>query len=117
VCHLLNAAWPDTLPQPLVSSFAYEALEVAARVAPSFARGLLLEGIPDDWRRLAEGIDAATVNCDHTKLTMAMAHEIRLAGYGLMAYTVNHAGRARELYRWGVNSVFSDVPEQLLTVG
>ena len=40
--------------------------------------------------------------------------EIRAAGYPLLAYTVNHAGRAQELFGWGVSAVFTDAPDQVI---
>jgi glycerophosphoryl diester phosphodiesterase len=111
VCRILRANWPDSLPAPLVSSFAYAALETAYRAAPELQRGLLLGRIGDDWRRLAAAIEARTIHCDHAKLTQKRAREIRAAGYPLLAYTVNHAGRAQELFGWGVTAVFSDAPD------
>ena len=114
---LLRAAWPAHLPRPLVSSFDYRSLEVAREVAPEIARGLLLETVTDEWRSLAEAIEATTIHCGHTPLTQARAKEIRTAGYPLFCYTVNHAGRAEELFGWGVTGVFSDVPDQILPLG
>ena len=111
---LLRAAWPDHLPPPLVSSFDYRSLEVACEVAPEIARGLLLEKVTDDWRSQVEAIEATTLHCGHTLLTPARAKEIRAAGYPLFCYTVNHGGRAQELFGWGVSGVFSDVPDQIL---
>ena len=111
---MLRATWPGHLPPPLVSSFDYRSLEVAQQVAPEIARGLLLETITDDWRSLVEAIEATTLHCGHTALTPARAKEIRAAGYPLFCYTVNHAGRAQELFGWGVSGVFSDMPDQIL---
>ena len=111
VCRILQASWPAQLPQPLVSSFAYSALETAYRAAPELQRGLLLGRVGDDWRRLAEAVEATTINCDHAKLTQKRSKEVRAAGYPLLAYTVNHAGRAQELFGWGVSAVFSDAPD------
>jgi glycerophosphoryl diester phosphodiesterase len=113
VCRILRASWPAQLPQPLVSSFAYGALETAYQAAPELQRGLLLGRVGSDWRALAEAIEATTINCDHAKLTEKTAKEIRAAGYPLLAYTVNHAGRAKELFGWGVSAVFSDAPDQV----
>jgi glycerophosphoryl diester phosphodiesterase len=113
VCRILRASWPAGLPAPLLSSFAYPALETARRVAPELARGLLLGRVGDDWRRLAEGIEARTIHCDHARLTESRTREIRAAAYPLLAYTVNHAGRARELFGWGVCGVFSDAPDRV----
>ncbi|HEV2673951.1 MAG TPA: glycerophosphodiester phosphodiesterase [Aliidongia sp.] len=111
---LLRSAWPDHLPPPLVSSFDYRSLEVARDVAPEIARGLLLETVTDEWRGMVEAIEATTLHCGHTPLTPARAREIRAAGYPLFCYTVNHAGRAQELFGWGVSGVFTDVPDQVL---
>jgi len=111
---LLRAAWPGHLPPPLVSSFDYRSLEVAFQAAPEIARGLLLETVTDEWRSLAEAVEATTIHCGHTPLTQARAKEIRAAGYPLFCYTVNHAGRAQELFGWGVSGVFSDAPDQIL---
>jgi glycerophosphoryl diester phosphodiesterase len=111
VCRILQTKWPASLPAPLVSSFAYPALVAARRVAPELARGLLLGRVGDDWRRLAEGIEARTVHCDHERLIRERVEEIRAAGYPVLAYTVNDAGRARELFDRGVCAVFSDAPD------
>jgi glycerophosphoryl diester phosphodiesterase len=113
---LLQAAWPDRMPPPLVSSFDYRSLEVAREVAPGIARGLLLETVTDDWQDLAQGIEATTIHCGHARLSEARAKEIRRAGYPLFCYTVNHAGRAAELFGWGVSGVFTDAPDQILPV-
>jgi glycerophosphoryl diester phosphodiesterase len=113
VCRILRAQWPGDLPPPLVSSFAYSALETARRVAPELARGLLLGRIGDDWLALARAIGAQTIHCGHVGLTERRAREIGAAGYELLAYTVNHAGRAAELFAWGVSSVFSDAPDRV----
>lgn len=111
---LLRSSWPGHLPPPLVSSFEYRSLEVAQQVAPEIARGLLLETVTDEWRSLVEAIEATTLHCGHTGLTQARAKEIRAAGYPLFCYTVNHGGRAQELFGWGVSGVFTDAPEQIL---
>ena len=114
VCRILQASWPAQLPKPLVSSFAYAALETAYQVAPELHRGLLLGRLGSDWRALAEAVEATTINCDHAKLNEKQAKEVRAAGYPLLAYTVNHAGRAQELFGWGVSAVFSDAPDQVV---
>lgn len=111
VCRVLQASWPVSLAPPLVSSFAYASLETVQRVAPDLARGLLLGRVPADWRDQAETVGARSIHCDHTRLTEKRAKEIRAAGYPLLAYTVDHAGRARELFDWGVSALFSNAPD------
>ncbi len=111
---VLARLWPPQLPAPLISSFVTEALAAARHRAPTIAGGLLVRGVPRNWRRRAEALGCTTVNADHRLLRPAIVAEIRRAGYPVLAYTVNDAARARELFDWGVTSVFSDVPHMIL---
>ncbi len=110
----LRRLWPKARPLPLVSSFAPECLRIAQAEAPEFARGLLLEEHPLDWLAQARGVGAATVNIWERDATPDWCREIKAAGYGLLAYTVNDADRAAELFAWGVDGVFTDAPGRLL---
>lgn len=114
VAELLIRLWPRQLPGPLVSSFVTTALAAARRSAPTIAGGLLLGRVPRNWRRRADALGCTTVNADHRRLRPGIVAEIRRAGYPVLAYTVNDAARARELFDWGVTSVFSDVPHMIL---
>jgi glycerophosphoryl diester phosphodiesterase len=111
---LLSGLWPAQLPPPLVSSFVAPALAAARDRAPQIARGLLVRGVPGSWRRRAETLGCSTINADHRLLRPAVVAEIRRAEYPVLAYTVNDAPRACELFSWGVSAVFSDVPHMIL---
>lgn len=113
ICRIVDACWPQSLSAPLLSSFAMQALETAKRALPSAPRGLLLERVSEDWQSLADSVGAVAIHCDHARLTAARTREMRRAGYAVMAYTVNYAGRAAELIAWGVNGICTDSPEQL----
>jgi len=94
----------------LVSSFLPEAISEMAERAPSVPRGMLFRRIPRDWATIAEQLGCATINADHHSLSESVAAQIVDAGYPLLAYTVNDAARAQQLFDWGVASVFSDTP-------
>jgi len=102
------------LPPILVSSFLPEAIAEMAERAPSVPRGMLLRKIPRDWATIAEQLGCATVNADHHSLSKSLASQIVDVGYPLLAYTVNDAARARQLFDWGVASVFSDTPDIIM---
>ena len=108
--------WPAHLPAPLISSFQPEVLIAARTAAPTIARGILFRGVPRRWWSVAEPLECSTINADQARLHPALATEIRAAGYPLLAYTVNDPARARRLFDWGVEAVFSDVPEAILPV-
>ena len=110
----LQRLWPARGPKPLISSFAYDALQVAYRLAPEFPRAVLVEEVPGNWQTLCEGVKAIALNPRHKTLTPEWTKAIKKAGYRILTYTVNETARAHELFEWGVDAVFSDVPGALL---
>ncbi|HWB48784.1 MAG TPA: glycerophosphodiester phosphodiesterase family protein [Stellaceae bacterium] len=106
----------DALPRVLVSSFLAAAVAEAAVVMPSVPRGMLWRKIPRNWGAVAERLGCATIHCGHAELTAKLAADIVAAGYPLLCYTVNEAARARQLFDWGVASVFSDAPDIIAEV-
>jgi len=102
---------PSLRPPILISSFISEAVVEAAERAPHVPRGMLWGKIPRGWAKIAEQLGCATINADQGHLTQAIVAEVTSAGYPVLAYTVNDPDRARQLFNWGVASVFSDVPD------
>jgi glycerophosphoryl diester phosphodiesterase len=111
---ILNAHWPAAKPPPLVSSFRIAALKTMQRIAPRWPRGLLLRRLEGDWRGLVGRLGAATLNLDHRPLDRAAVALARSAAVPVLCYTVNDPARARELFAWGVDAVFTDRPDALL---
>ncbi|HET6521360.1 MAG TPA: glycerophosphodiester phosphodiesterase family protein, partial [Geminicoccaceae bacterium] len=111
VAEALAAAWPGDRPTPLVSSFSVEALAAAHDAAPDLPRGLLFGRPPAGWRALADELRCATLNAGHRHLNQRRVGQLKAADLPLLAYTVNDAARARDLFGWGVDAVFTDVPE------
>ena len=105
------AASPRRPPALLASSFLPEAVAAMQRLAPQTPRGLLFRLIPRGWAALASRLGVEVIGADHRRLTPGRVAGIRAAGYLLAAYTVNDPARARQLYSWGVTSVFSDAPD------
>ena len=76
---------------------------------------MLWQKVPRGWMKVAEQLGCTTVNADQAYLNQSMAAEICAAGYPLLAYTVNDPDRARQLFGWGIASVFSDAPDIIRT--
>lgn len=104
----LYAGVADPAGLPLFSSFSAKALGAAREAAPDIPRGLLVEGVPPDWRTRLEALDCVSLHCRHDLLDAGLARDIKAAGYGLMCYTVNDPERARELFSWGVDALCTD---------
>ncbi len=112
LARLLRDRAPPATP-PLLSSFHAECLEVLADALPDLPRGYLVPRLDGSWREEAARLACRTVHCDHRHLSRRRAGEVKDGGYGLAAYTVDEAARARELFQWGVDGVFSNDPALL----
>lgn len=106
--------WPKHLPRPLLSSFAMLSLRTAREAAPSLPRAWLSERLPWDWQRRIERLGCVALHCNHKHLTEAAARRVKDAGLALRCYTVNDPDRARRLFGWGVDAVFTDCPDRIL---
>ena len=116
VAHAVESGWPTMLPPPLLSSFEPAALVAAREAAPDLARAYLVHSVPADWREKLEMLGCDALHCLESRLSRDQAKRIIDAGYALRCYTVNSARRARTLFRWVVESVFTDYPDRLLDI-
>ena len=106
--------WPADAPVPLVSSFSRQAVAAAKEIAPQWPRAFLFDQLPQDWRELGKSLGLATLNASQRHLTQAQVMDIKGAGYGVLAYTVNEPARAEELFAWGVDAIFTDIPGEMI---
>ncbi len=108
---ILSRYWDDT-DKLLISSFSHVSLETAKEMAPEWHRGLLLDDEwPENWAELAEYLEAATININGNKVEREQVEEIIDLGKPILAYTINDPQRFRTLQSWGVDGVFTDVPD------
>lgn len=120
VAGLAARYWKDASPAPLLSSFSEAALEAARGAAPELPRALLVEAVPADWRDRVQALGCRALHCHHEGVTPSLVEDIHAAGLGVLAYTVNHAGRAFQLFEMGVDAVVTDelreIPPDFLSV-
>ncbi|QGZ62517.1 glycerophosphodiester phosphodiesterase [Paraburkholderia acidisoli] len=96
------------LPGPLLSSFSYAALEAARESTPQLPRGMLYERVPEDWQAQTAALGCVSLHASHRHLDAALVARIKAAGLFILVYTVNDLARARELVRWGVDTICTD---------
>jgi len=106
--------WPATAPTPLISSFSRAAVAAAKDALPAWPRGLIFDRLPEDWVDVARSLGLTTLNANHKNMTAEQVKTVRAAGYKLLTYTVNEPVRAAELFSWGVDAIFTDVPGEML---
>ena len=109
---VLSRIWDDHS-RLLISSFQLVSLETAQEMAPDWYRGLLLwhDDLPPNWADIADYLDVVSVNISQQLATREMVEDIIDMEKAVMVYTVNDAQEARKLRGWGVDTVFTDVPD------
>lgn len=108
-----QACWPSDKPPPVITSFSRVALAAAKEESPEWARGLCFELLPEDWEDALGSLDASLVCPNAERLKADQCASMVAAGFEVMAWTVNDVDQARKLMQWGVNSLCSDIPQDL----
>jgi glycerophosphoryl diester phosphodiesterase len=111
---VLSQYWDDHN-NLLISSFSEVSLETAAHIAPGWARGYLIDDIPENWRDMARHLGATTININgnNPQVTRSLIEEMIQEGYRICAYTINDPERGDLLLSWGVDALFTDLPDIL----
>lgn len=104
------SVWPADRQPPLVSSFDETSMRTAKRLVPDWPLGVLIDQPRDDWRDLVDELDAATIHVNARRETAESIAAYRESGRPVLAYTVNTAAAAEEVFGWGVRAVFTDTP-------
>lgn len=100
--------------QFLFSSFSTIALNYLRQYSPECQIGLLLHEWEPNWQTLCQSLNCASVHVNQEIMSAGAAQEIKKMNKALLCYTVNNPMRAKELYSWGVDAVFSDVPDKIV---
>ena len=111
----MSRLWDDH-DKIIISSFSEVSLELASdMLGGDWAIGYLIDELPDNWRDMAAHLGVKTINIDGNAdyATRDFIESIIDEGYGILAYTINDPMRAQELLRWGVDGVFTDMPDEI----
>ena len=110
----IQTIFPQPHPAILFSSFSVEVLQYLRRYSPDCAIGLLLYEWDPGWEKTCTELNCESIHVYDGILTEKKALKIKAMGKLLLCYTVNDPLRAAELYSWGVDAVFSDVPDKII---
>ena len=103
--------WP--VEQFLVSSFHLPELFEFRQLAPEFAVGALLCGVPLDWAGCASELQASSLNLSSEFVDSRLLADAKSRGLAVYVYTVNDPHEYRRLAAMGVDGVFTDYPDRL----
>ena len=97
----------------IFASFAPGLLREARRLAPGVPRMLICVGrqTPGSLVRRLAAIGASGLSVDHRAVRdSTWVRYFHLRGYTVWCWTVNDAGRARQLVGWGIDALLGDNP-------
>ncbi|MBN1653810.1 MAG: glycerophosphodiester phosphodiesterase [Deltaproteobacteria bacterium] len=100
----------------LVSSFNQREIARVRQLDQRVRIGVLLDGFPNCYPAIVDTVSAYSVhqNIEHIdELFIADAHAL---GLKVFAYTANHPQEIRRMSTLGVDGVFSDYPERVLSI-
>ena len=110
---LLEKGWrPDSF---LISSFDHEELVACKKVAPSIPVGILLYGYPINTPEIARTIGAYSIHLNLEMVTPKRISTLHQEGYKVFVYTVNDPSDIQAMRTIGVDGVFSDFPDRVIT--
>jgi glycerophosphoryl diester phosphodiesterase len=111
---VLERYWPCEKLPPLISSGSLLCLREARRLQPQLLLGVIADRWPLHWQTISEELACISWHFNHEILNPQRVAQIQKSGKLVLAYTVNQAARALELFRWGVAAVFTDYPDVIL---
>lgn len=113
---MLKEKWPKYCKMPLISSFSIPALNTVFNSKLPCKIGYIIDSWEEGWEAIINQFGCFSLHIDHHILTPERVKQIKELGLFVLAYTINDTDRARELFDWGVDSVFSDYPDIILSV-
>jgi glycerophosphoryl diester phosphodiesterase len=116
VAQMAAAAWQGAAVPPLLSSFSATALAAAHEAAPHLPRAWLTK-TPQakDWLIL-ESLGCVAFHFWEQAAQPGLIDEAHARGYRVLLWTVNNVERAKTLFGWGVDGVFTDELDAFQTI-
>ncbi len=102
--------------QILVSSFNHQELVRLKSILHWVRTGALFVGLPVDYAAYGERIGAYSVNPAHEYVNEAFVEDAQRRGLKVWAFTVNTPEQVLRMKRCGVDAVFSDYPDRVLSL-
>jgi len=99
----------------LVSSFNHRELALLHRLNPGLKIGALIGGIPVDDAAFAESMGAYSVHPSLDFIDGRFVDDAHSRGLRVFVFTVDHPEDIRKMRELGVDGVFTNYPERVLT--
>ncbi|GAA0358287.1 glycerophosphodiester phosphodiesterase [Bowmanella denitrificans] len=98
----------------LFSSFDHHLLAQLSRLRPEFAIGALTASCPLDYAAFAQELGAVSVHTDVAFTSAEFVQDAKARGLKTYVYTVDEPQDMQMLKNWGVDGIFTNVPDKAL---
>lgn len=116
IIEVIQQYWHQEMLPPLISSFSLATLHYVRKYFPHCLLALLMDNVLPEWKDICDELNCVSVALNEKAVTPDLVDEIKSTGRSVLSYTVNNADRARELFSWEVDAVFTDYPDKILAV-
>jgi glycerophosphoryl diester phosphodiesterase len=99
----------------LVSSFDQDELLTFKKCAPEIPLGLLTYGYPLNCVEIARHLGVFSVHLNIDSVRQSRVQELHTAGFKVFVYTVNEPADIESMKGLGVDGIFSDFPDRVLS--
>jgi len=99
----------------LLSSFSLEVMRAIRKVSDKIQIGLLIDTWFPGWEKISDELNCVSIHLNQKLLDKENIARMKAMGKQVLAYTVNDVKRAKELFSLGVDAIFSDLSEDILT--
>jgi glycerophosphoryl diester phosphodiesterase len=114
IMDVITTHWRKDMAPPLISSFSVPALRVVRQYSAGAEIGLLLDEWSSGWEDFCDELECISVHVAEHLLTKEIIQKIRSTNRLVLGYTVNDPGRAKELFSFGIDAIFSNCPDTML---
>jgi len=117
--HQLNLHWPKTLASPLISSSRPNSLAIVKQLAPHLPLALIAARYTPRAQHIALALGCRSFHTDQQTFTLTALEQLKTKKQPLavLLYTINNRSLAEKWLAAGVDSIFSDDPQLLITPG
>lgn len=98
----------------LLSSFSIDTLYSVRELDSLCNLGLLMHEWIPNWEVICDELKCVSVNPNEKIVNQDLIQKFKSTGRSVFCYTVNDKSRAKELFSWGVDAVYSDCPDVIL---
>jgi glycerophosphoryl diester phosphodiesterase len=99
----------------LVSSFDLAQIQAAKKLMPAIRVGALTEKAPPGLAAFTEQLGAWSLHPDKRCVTLELVSDAHRRGLKVFVFTVNHPSEIASMSALGVDGVFTDYPDRVVT--